>query len=69
VSAHPSINHADLFGLQFAVVEIEQIGPANGVDQYRAILDGPPLEIAAIAVATDLQARSANKEVDCCLRR
>jgi hypothetical protein len=53
-SARRSINNSDLIGLQFGVKKFEQIGPANGVDQHRAMFDWPPLGIHAIAMATDL---------------
>ena len=39
--------------------KFEQIGPANGIDQHRAIFDWPPLNIHAIAIATDLNANHA----------
>ena len=35
-----SINNANLIGLQLGVKKFDQIGPANGVDQHRALLTG-----------------------------
>ena len=54
-----SINNPDLTGLQFGLKKFEQIGPANGVDQHRAMFDWPPLKIHAIARAADMQANHA----------
>ena len=54
--ARRSINNANLIGLQFGVKKFDQISPANGVDQYRALFDRPSLRIHAIAIATDVQA-------------
>jgi len=54
-SAHRTINDADLIRLQFAMVELEQIGPADGIDQHHPILHRPSLQLHAITVPADLR--------------
>ena len=39
--------------------QLEQKGSANSVDQHRAMFDGPPLGVHAIAIATDLKTNHA----------
>jgi len=35
--------------------QFDQVGPAHGVEQHRALFDWPPLRIHAVARATDVQ--------------
>jgi hypothetical protein len=48
--------------LQFGVKKFDQVGPANGVKQHRAVFDGPPLGIHAIAIASDVKTNHARTE-------
>ena len=58
-----SIDNSDLIRLQQRVIKFEQIGAANGVDQYRPMFDRPMLSIHAITMAADLKANHARTKI------
>src|SRR6516225_7494974 len=60
------IDNSDLTRLQLGMIKFEQIGPANSVNQDRAMFNRPPLRIHAIAIAAD---RKANHSRTKCLKQ
>ena len=54
-----AVYDSDLIGLQLGVKKVEQIAPADGVDQHRTMLDRPSLKVHTIAITADLKANHA----------
>src|SRR6516225_9652463 len=62
------IDNSDLTRLQLGMIKFEQIGPANSVNQDRAMFDWPPLSSHAVAMPTDLNPNHA-KGAECVKQR